>query len=206
MFGLLHFFQGVGFGLTLQLSIGPVCMTVLQLAMVKGVKQAFRFVAGVTLVDALYIVFAFLGISQILRIPLAEQIVLFLGGSLLVYFGFSHFRAKANLASHQITGRNQFVYGMTLTLTNPLTILFWTGVFGSLLASSPESDSSGIVWFSVGCVTATLLFLGMVALLGKYLSPLFDQRSQKALNWLVGAVLLFFGGKMLFHFVTRLLG
>ena len=71
---MTDFLEGLGFGLILQISVGPVCIAVLHKALTRGFGHAFAMVWGAALVDALYILLSVLGVSALLQIgpPLAN--------------------------------------------------------------------------------------------------------------------------------------
>lgn len=60
---LTAFAKGLRLGLLLQLSVGPVFIFVLQTAIARGIGDALAAVLAVTLVDAGYIILAFLGVG-----------------------------------------------------------------------------------------------------------------------------------------------
>ena len=56
--------DGTRFGLLLQLAVGPVCLFVLRTGSEQGAGRGLVAVAGVSLVDALYIALAGLGVTR----------------------------------------------------------------------------------------------------------------------------------------------
>lgn len=198
----ISFAEGVLFGMSLQLSIGPVCLTVLQLTLTEGYKKALLMVLGVTLVDALYIVAASLGMAQLLEIEQLRDALVLAGGGLLLYFGVTYLHSLGRVSSHRLVIGNPFWYGVVLTLTNPLTILFWAGIFGALLASSQRSNIViySLPLFSLGCVISTLLFLSLIVYVGNFLSFLFRPLVQKTFHLVLGLVFIIFGFRMLLLF------
>ena len=205
MEGIISFGEGLLFGMSLQLSIGPVCLTVLQLAMTEGYKKALLMVLGVTFVDALYIVAACLGMARLLEIEQLRNSLVLLGGGLLLYFGLTYLRSAGQTSHHRFVSGNPFWYGVVLTLTNPLTILFWAGIFGALLASSHLNNVpiDSLSLFALGCVFSTVLFLSMIVFVGKTLSFLFRPAIQKMFHFLLGFVFLLFGLRMVFVFFDK---
>ena len=89
-----------------------------------------------------------------------------------------------------------FAYGVALTLTNPLTILFWVGVLGSMMSTRTFDQARNVVYFAAGCVTATLLFLTGIALAGHLLERLLNPRLAVWLNRAVGLFLIGFAIKL----------
>jgi threonine/homoserine/homoserine lactone efflux protein len=176
------FVQGLGFGLILQISVGPVCIAILHKGLTQGFRHAFSMVWGAALVDALYIVLSVAGVS-----------------ALLAYFGIRYLLAPAATARIEHSDESplkSFTFGVGLTLTNPLTILFWAGVLGAMMSSHTFEQPGGVLFFSAGCVAATLLFLTAVAAAGHYLERVLTDRLSLWLNRAVGLFLLAFAIKL----------
>lgn len=196
---MTDFLEGLGFGLILQISVGPVCLAVLHKGLTHGFGHAFAMVWGAALVDALYILLSVLGVSALLQIGPARMAVGLVGALLLLYFGLRYLRAPA--ATAQIEHRDEsplqsFAFGVGLTLTNPLTILFWAGVLGAMMSTHTFNQARGVSLFSAGCVTATLLFLTGVALAGHFLERVLNERLALWLNRVVGLFLIGFAAKL----------
>jgi threonine/homoserine/homoserine lactone efflux protein len=200
------FLQGLGFGLILQVSVGPVCIAVLHQGLSQGFRQAWAMAWGAALVDALYIVLSVLGVSALFQIGPARMAIGLAGAGLLLFFGLRYLRAPAQTArveaSSASLGRS-FAYGVGLTLTNPLTILFWVGVLGAMMSTRTFNQPGGIVFFAMGCVVATLFFLTGVALAGHLLEQVLDERLALWLNRAVGLFLIGFAVKLAADLLSR---
>jgi threonine/homoserine/homoserine lactone efflux protein len=193
------FVQGLGFGLILQISVGPVCIAVLHKGLSQGFRQAWAMVWGAALVDAMYIALSVLGVSALLQLGPARMVVGLAGAGLLVYFGLRYLFAAAETARVEASGASlgrSFRYGVALTLTNPLTILFWAGVLGAMMSTRTFEQPGGMVWFAAGCLAATLLFLTAVAMAGHLLERVLDDRLVVWLNRAVGLFLIGFAAKL----------
>ncbi|GEC91504.1 LysE family translocator [Brevibacillus brevis] len=191
--------NGLLFGMMLQLSVGPVCLAVLHRSMTRRLGEALMMVLGVALADAVYMVGAIGGLSLLLQIQWVKQMVLIMGALILTWFGIQTLRAikgrgehKQAPVQHAPSGRNNFWQGVLLTLANPLTVLFWAGVFGSLLASGSLIQSTELFLFATGCLLSTLLFLGLVALLASYLARFFRPGWLNVFHGLSGVFLIGF--------------
>jgi threonine/homoserine/homoserine lactone efflux protein len=194
-----EFVEGLAFGLILQISVGPVCIALLHKGLTQGFRHAFAMVWGVALVDALYIVLSIVGVSALLRIGPVRTAVGLAGVLLLAYFGIRYLRApveRKQVGQSTDSLLKSFTYGAGLTLTNPLTILFWTGVLGAMLSTHSFRQPSGVILFSAGCLAATLLFLTAVALSGHSLERVLSDRLLLWLNRAVGIFLLGFALKL----------
>jgi threonine/homoserine/homoserine lactone efflux protein len=193
------FVQGLGFGFVLQISVGPVCIAVLHKAIDQGFRHAFAMSWGAALVDALYIAFSVVGVSALLQLQSARIIIGLGGAVLLLLFGLRYLRARAGKTRIQQRSESplgSFAYGVVLTLTNPLTVLFWAGVLGAMMSTHIFGGTLGIFYFATGCVTATLLFLTAVALAGHFLEPLLTPRRSLWLNRAMGLFMIGFGLKL----------
>jgi len=150
-----------------------------------GFFVALSLVFAIALVDAFYIILASIGASKMLENPKVKNIFKFIGAIVLIIFGLNiilnvfgiNIIPGLNLKPNS---SNIFIQGLILTLSNPITIIFW----GSVLTTKIIEDNlkkKELTIFSVGLVSATLLFLTTVAII---------------LNVVVGILIIFFGLKM----------
>jgi threonine/homoserine/homoserine lactone efflux protein len=192
-------FEGLAFGLLLQISVGPVCIAVLHQGLTHGFRHAFAMVWGVALVDALYILLSILGVSALLQVEAARRLVGLAGVALLLFFGVRYLLSRADSVGCQQQSSSlarSFGLGAGLTMTNPLTILFWAGVLGATMSTRTFAGPGGVALFAVGCVLATILFLSAVAGAGHLLERALTPRLSLWLNRGVGLFLLVFAGKL----------
>jgi threonine/homoserine/homoserine lactone efflux protein len=202
---MTDFLQGLLFGMILQVSVGPVCIAVLHKGITQGFHHAFAMVWGVALVDAAYIVLSVAGLSALLQIESVRYVIGLGGALLLIYFGIRYFRAPPLTEAEERVDESlfkSFSFGAGLTLTNPLTILFWAGVLGAMMSTRTFASPSGVVLFSVGCVVATVVFLTAVALAGHLLERVLTPRLSLWLNRLVGLFLIGFAVKLIYDLLT----
>lgn len=193
----MDYISGLLLGLMLQLSVGPVFFTVLHLSVNKGFLEGLKMTCAVALVDALYICLSFTSISTLLRVPKIATLISFLGMIVLIYFGIT-FIKSARKKSHKPLSfeGNSFKYGIKITLINPLTIVFWSGAFSSLIATHKLAGFGSTIMYAVGCISATLLFLGFTSFFGKYVKPLVDVGKIQFIDYIIGSILIIFGIKM----------
>lgn len=202
-------FKGFKLGLLLQVAVGPVFLFVLKTATESGILAAEAAVLGATMVDALFVTLAILGIGKVLDKPKYQSMLKIFGSMILFYFGLGMSLGVFNI--HIIPGlsglvssaniTNAFIYSVVLTCSSPLTILFWTGVFASKMTHEGYSKTE-MKLLGLGAVLTTLVFLGIVALIAGLLKPLITPTIINALNFTVGLVLIGFSIKMLLKKVT----
>ncbi|MDP4180494.1 MAG: LysE family transporter [Bacillota bacterium] len=196
--------KGLRFGLMLQLAIGPVCIYVFNTATRGGIIPAESAVLAATLMDSIFVTLAIIGIGALLEKQSIKKGLKYFGAIILVYFGLGTILGTLKISiiptfaakESTLSAANAFITSFIMTASSPLSILFWSGVFATKLSSEGFSKSE-MRLFGVGAVTATLVFLGTLALLVGMLHPFINYTIINALNIIVGIVLIGFAVKML---------
>ena len=195
---------GFCFGLMLQLAIGPVFLLVVHTSVMVGWVQTFPLIAAVALADAIYIALSSFGASAVLLRPQVQRYARIVGAVVLGVFGVNlllsafGMNVLPNVRLFQVGAEDGlFKQGLLLTLSNPLTLIFWGATLSGKVAREGW-DTLGLILFGCGCVLSTLLFLTAVAGLGSLLRADFDPSWVAPLNGFVGASLIYFGLRMAF--------
>ncbi|BAK98374.1 putative efflux protein [Oscillibacter valericigenes Sjm18-20] len=195
--------KGLRFGMLLQLAIGPICFMVFNTSTTYGFVWGLHLVLAIALVDTIYIALSCIGIASIINRGKIKMAVKLIGCFVLVLFGANTISGAFDLSFlphiavlSNISEKNLFVQGLLLTASNPLTIIFWGGVFSTQIIENAWNKKQ-LFLFAVGCVMATIIFLTAVAILGSILSSFLPQVMVKFLNVAVGVVLIFFGIRLL---------
>ncbi len=196
--------KGFRFGMLLQLAIGPVCLFLFQTAALKGFYPAMTGVLGVLIIDGLYIMAAILGIAAIIERGNIKTVLKATGAGILFVFGISTVLSVFNISflpglSLQHSSNASSVLGRTVLLTasNPLTIIFWAGVFSMKIAEE-EMAQKEINAFGFGALLSTVFFLALVALAGSFTRTFLPVFIIQILNLIVGLLLIYFGIRMFF--------
>ena len=195
------YLEGLKFGMVLQLAVGPMCLMVFNTAKNVNFLVALTLVLAIALVDAFYILLAGLGVSKIMEKENIKKTFKLIGSLVLIIFGLNIILNVFNI--NLIPGLNLkpnttniFIQGLILTLSNPITIVFW----GSLLTTKIIDDGlkkKELILFSIGLVSSTLIFLTFIAILGTILSNFIPETISIILNIVVGLLIIFFGVRML---------
>ncbi|QWU14531.1 LysE family translocator [Paenibacillus sophorae] len=196
-------------GLLLQLAVGPVCLFIFHAASLRGFSAAEAGVAGVSVADGLFILAALRGVTLLGAGRKPGGILYVLGaGTLLVFglnmiagiFGYSLLPVIPIADGSGTDG--MFVRAFLLTASNPLTLLFWTGIFSAKMAEL-KLRSGELIQFGLGCLLATVLFLTAIALLGQLAHPLVTPAFAQGLNFLTGILFLFFAFRLIVKWIFR---
>jgi threonine/homoserine/homoserine lactone efflux protein len=182
--------------MVLQIAVGPVCLWVLDVAVNSGFVRALSGVMAVGLADAVYMALAAAGVSAFLAgrgyrrlfAALSSAVVFLFGASMLLRSTLLYHGGAPSVSP---AGGGAFLQGLLLTASNPLTILFWSGVFGARI-SEREYRAGEVFAFSCGAVASTIVFLSGVALAGRAAHYILPQAAIRALNALAGCALILF--------------
>ena len=191
--------KGFRFGLLLQLAVGPMCLLVFNTSASEGLLSGLMLVSAITLVDGLYILLSGFGIAAIMKNVRIQRIIKLFGCVILILFGISMITGALGynllpsfLLFSAESQENIFLKGLLLTASNPLTILFWSGVFSTQVIEH-KLNKLQLFYFGSGCILSTLSFLSVIALLGTVVSRFLPQIIMTGLNVVVGVLLIFFG-------------
>lgn len=194
--------KGFKLGMMLQLAIGPVCVFILKVGGNKGFIAAEFGVLGVVLIDALYILLAISGMASFVHKERVKYVFKIFGAIIVAIFGlqiiFGTFGweiiPNVNLFAG-IKPKNAFFEGLVLTASNPLTILFWVGVFSAKIAEE-KLTKKDVYLFGTGSVLATLFFLTVIAVTGSITRYFLPVEAISMLNFIVGLALVYFALRM----------
>ncbi|MGE7934217.1 LysE family transporter [Viridibacillus arvi] len=148
---LPYFFLGV----SLATPIGPVKATLLNTGIKNGFFHAWFFGLGAVVTDILYMVMVYFGIGHFMEIPLIKTLLWSFGFFVLMYTGIENLLTLHTIEMDSKFGkvvrlRHSLLSGFLMALLNPLTILFWLGIYGSVLVGGAGTLSGvEIILYSV---------------------------------------------------------
>lgn len=199
--------RGFATGMFLQLAIGPVFIYLLNITLLSGMASGISAVLAVTVVDFLYIGLAIAGIGRILQAAqlrfffnTVSSLVLVVFGVMLIHKGMTLFqREGAGLRVITMTPLSAFVSLFILTISSPMTILFWSTIL-TAKAMEYSLNRSELVVFGVAAGSATLCFLGSTVVLLSLFRIHPPLQIIRILNIIIGSALVMFAvyraGKM----------
>jgi threonine/homoserine/homoserine lactone efflux protein len=192
--------RGFRFGLMLQFAVGPICLLTFIASSTFGFFAGEAVAVAAALVDAVYIGVSAGSIARLMRNPAVQRRIKAFGAVVLAGFGLYMLNEVGSGVLPRVTlfGSSYldfFLEGIILTASNPLTILFWGGVFAAQVAEH-QLQQEDMVLFGGGCVLSTFLFLSAVAAVGIFAGRFLAPIVILGLNGLVGAMLIYFAFRM----------
>lgn len=196
-------------GFTLAAPIGPVNSARLDKGIKNGFWHAWVVGAGSMVADGIFMLVVYLGMVHFLEIPIVQIFLWLFGGFILIYSGIEGI-AKANaITLADSRGKDSylkcFMTGFIMSVSSPLSILFWLGIYGSFLAKTAQMNGTGSL-----LIYSSMIFLGLtlwdilVASLTTGLRRFLNIYSLKAISILSGLSLLGFGGYFVFQGIKAL--
>lgn len=200
--------QNTLLGLSLAAPIGPVNLEIIKRGLKSGFQQAFFTGAGAMSADATYLTLIFLGLISFLDIPAIKIILGIAGGMILLYLGLTgvkEFFQKSSAAAKEPRRlfKNSYAAGYTLAFFSPMTIVWWTGVFGATLAAHTNTANNVSAFLSclsilLGCFL-WVLFIAAALHWGK---RIINEKFVRFVSLIAGAFLVGFG----IYFLRRAIG
>lgn len=190
------FLNGIFTGLLLQIAIGPVFFYILNLSIQRTLIDGFFAVIAVTLADFFFIGLAIMGVGKLLENNRTKVVLGLLSSFVLIIFGIVMIvsSSKNSNLNTIITASTQnylssFLSSFFLTISSPLTIVFWTGLFTTKAIEKNYSRDLLIIFgFSAGL--ATLIFLGTAVVVFSLFKNSISSSVVQILNIVVGTLLI----------------
>lgn len=185
-------------GFTLAAPIGPVNSARLDKGIKNGFWHAWVVGAGSMVADGFFMLLVYLGMVQFLGIPIIQILLCLFGGFILIYSGVESIK-NANTITLTY-GREKeslmkcFFTGFIMSITSPLSVLFWLGIYGSVLAKTAQTTGTESL-----LIYSSMIFLGLtiwdvfVAGLTTGFRKLLTVKSLIVISIVSGASLVLFG-------------
>ena len=197
------FFRGLLIGLSIAAPVGPIGVLCIRRTLAEGRAAGLVSGLGAATADTLYGLVAAFGLTFISGFMIQQQTWFRLvGGLFLCYLGVRTLLAKSEeRATPAPAGGRGLLAGYTstlfLTLTNPITILFFAGIFAGLGAGTGGSYGSAAILVAGVFAGSALWWLTLSGLVGLFRTR-FDARAMRWVNGLSGVVIVGFGLAALF--------
>jgi threonine/homoserine/homoserine lactone efflux protein len=147
-------------GISLSAPIGPINAAQLNKGIHNGFFHAWLVGVGAMFADVLFMLLIYFGVAQFLTTPFMKSFLWLFGFFILVYTGIESIIAsrqpiQANTSASESPGKS-FRSGFFMAISNPLNILFWLGIYGSVLAKTSSTYSHAQLFLYSGGI-----FLGI---------------------------------------------
>ncbi|HET7181552.1 MAG TPA: LysE family transporter [Candidatus Limnocylindrales bacterium] len=188
--------RGLVIGFTIAMAVGPITLLVIRRTIDHGGWYGFASGLGVASADATYAGVAAFGLTAITSLLVSGHVLLgIVGGAIIAVMGYRTMvsvpiAAAPDAERPGMVGAFASIYA--LTMTNPLTIVLYAGVFAGigLVAGSSFVDAAVITvsaWLG-----STLWWVILCSVVG-WMRGRFSTRAMLWVNRISGAALVVFG-------------
>jgi len=201
-------FTYVFLGISMAAPIGPVKSVLLNTGIKSGFFHAWFFSLGALTTDIMYMLVVYFGVGQFIDSPLIKIILWSFGCFVLLYTGIENLlslhKIEMNLKSgKRVRLRKSILSGFFMSLLNPLTILFWLGIYGSILANTAGvSTGYQIILNSIAILIGIILVDFIMSFLSSGARRLLSTRLLKIVSLISSIIMIGFGiyfGLQAFH-------
>lgn len=183
------------FGVAVAAPMGPMGVMCMRRILKQGWKVGLATALGIATSDGFFAAIAALGLTGISRFILTNELVFHLvAGTVIGFFGLKIFFSKyeSNIAdtdTSSLSLPHALGSAFLMTLTNPLTILFFVTAFAALKPSSGFDPISGLI--AVVCVFlgSFAWYLGVVATVSHFHHAIND-RDRMLIDKTIGIFLI----------------
>lgn len=191
------FIKGFIIGFSIAAPVGPIGILCIQRTLSNGNLQGLVTGLGAATADAFYGFIAAFGLTLISNF-LIDQTFWFrlIGGLFLCYLGIRAFSKKPSSESVTLKKSSAFsAYGTTffLTLTNPMTILFFAGIFAGLGIANQSIQYAAAGLMVVGVFSGSAAWWLLLSGAASILRNRFNEAKMVLVNKLSGIIILVFG-------------
>ncbi|SFF54898.1 Threonine/homoserine/homoserine lactone efflux protein [Halobacillus alkaliphilus] len=155
------FFSYILLGLSLAAPIGPINAAQIDQGIKNGFLHSWAIGLGSIVADLFFILCVFFGVVHFLEIPFMKSFLWLFGAFVLFYTAFESFKGTKEIGIRELRSRESlkktFTNGFLLAITNPLSILFWLGIYGSILADTIHRYNMAQVLLYGGAVLLGLM-------------------------------------------------
>ena len=191
--------EGILFGLTLAVLLGPAFFTLLQTSAHRGFRAGAILAVGIFLSDLTLVYLASKGAEQVFVSKANHLYFGVIGGLVLIGYGVYTFTRKVVATDdkeeddEKVPGPLTYLLkGYFLNLTNPFLWIFWVSVVVTVTSNYGLSTSNMYIFFAG--LLGTVLFTDLLKCYGAHLIKQFlKPRILTTVNRIVGIFLVTFG-------------
>lgn len=191
--------NGTLIGLMGAAAIGPIAFIIIQRTISQGKTFGFASGVGVALADAIYGLIGGLGLTLITEFMIGNQSYLrIIGGITLIWLGIQSFRSPvANKVDEEPSSKSGlFAAGgsiFLLTLSNPITILYFAAVYVGMGSLGILPSVSNALQFSIGIFIGSYLWWILLVLIANWFKSKITPAKTATLNKISGSAIAGFG-------------
>lgn len=189
--------KGLMIGFSIAMPVGPIGLLCIRNVLTFGILCGLVTGLGAACADSIYGAMAGFGVTAISTFLESNGSYLQMFGALfLCYLGISTFLAKTTNSDSEestLTHSKAFFATFLLTLTNPMTIISFAGVYAGLGIGHDHSGFNGALITTLGVFIGSAAWWVILSLTASFFREKMSATSSIWLNKLSGSILFVFG-------------
>ncbi|WP_270182865.1 LysE family translocator [Alkalihalobacillus sp. CinArs1] len=192
------YFSYILLGLSLSAPVGPINAAQMDKGIRYGFLNAWFVGIGAMVADAIFMLLIYIGIGHIVDSPFMKTFLWLFGFFVLSYTGVESIvksRVQKNRSGTKSeTKGKSFRTGFFMAFSNPLNILFWLGIYGSILAQNANNlGTYHFLIYSTGIFIGITIWDLTMASIASGARRLLNPSMLRMISILSGIVLIAFG-------------
>lgn len=185
-------------GLSLAAPIGPINTAQMERGIRSGFWHAWLVGIGAMLADGAFMLLVYFGVIHFLNEPFMKTFLWLFGCFVLTYTGIESLLHAGKQGDAYRGGSEapikSFLSGFLLSVSNPMSILFWLGIYGSVLADMiAKYEAREVLLYSGAIMAGIMLWDVMMALLASAFRRFLTRGLLVAVSVISGLSLVGFG-------------
>ncbi|MBX3064165.1 MAG: LysE family translocator [Anaerolineae bacterium] len=192
------FFRGLAIGFSIAAPVGQIGILCIRRTLAEGRAIGLASGFGAATADLFYGTVAAFGltfISDFIQAPTVQLLVKLIGGLFLCYLGIRIFRStpadEAATAKRSSSLFGAYASTFALTITNPATIVLYTGVFAALNVATGDYGSAALI--VAGVFAGSMLWWVILSSGVTLLRTRLNGQMLRVVNVVSGLILIAFG-------------
>ena len=194
---LVLFLKGVVVGLSMAVPVGPIGILCIRRTLLEGRLSGFVSALGLATADVVFGCIAGFGLTFISDFLISQQFWLrLIGGLFLCAIGLKVLMTK--FVEQEVTSRGKGLVGaytsmFFLTLTYPMTVLIFLGIFAGLGIGSTKGNYLAIAALVLGVFIGSILWWASLSIFVGSLRDRFRTQNWQWVNKISGILITGFG-------------
>ncbi|EEM02106.1 Lysine exporter protein (LYSE/YGGA) [Bacillus pseudomycoides] len=151
-------------GVSLSAPVGPINVAQINKGIKNGFWSAWLVGVGAMSADIIMMLLIYFGVSTYLTTPIAQLCIWIFGFVTMLYLGYESIKDAPKQVQHSLTGEKEhpfksFLSGFAIAISNPLNIVFWIGIYGSVLTNAINTiGKEQALWYSTAIFAGIMLW------------------------------------------------
>jgi threonine/homoserine/homoserine lactone efflux protein len=185
-------------GISLAAPIGPINAAQIDKGIKSGFLHSWFIGLGSIFADIAYMLIVYMGFVNLIDAPIVKIFLYAFGSFVLIYTGIEGLLTAGKV---YISGDKEeeslmktFITGFFMAISNPLTILFWLGIYGSVLANTATIYSNEqLIKYSLAILLGLVIWDISMATVASTFRRFLTTNTLKYISYFSGLTLIGFG-------------